>query len=411
MKENRTTVAAYYFPNWHPTPQNDAVHGRGWTEWEVAKCARPRFPGHRQPRIPLWGYEDESDPAVMAGKIEAARRHGIDCFLFDWYYSDEGPFREEALNRGFLGGGNPGDMKFAVMWCNHSRQGLHPAPYTMTVETFARAGISPKNYEAMTDHIVRDYFSHPNYWKIGGRPFFAIYSIRQMIDDGGSVEACAAMLDRLREKAAAAGFPGIHLHVIGCFLDTMTAQMNGQLPVAPGDPLCAWVGRDPGELIRALGVDSLGDYGWQWKGGFPQTDSEAVRRRTLERWRDLIGANAIPSYPTVMVGWDCSPRTVQSDIYEPRGYPWCDIWSQTPEEFRFMLAEAKKILETRPAEERVCFLNAWNEWTEGAYLEPDTVNGYGFLEAVRDIYGTRPRLRDARRETETNTISSTGGLL
>ena len=73
-------VMAWYFPNWHPDPRNDAWHGKGWTEWEVAKCARPRFPGHEQPRVPLWGYEDESDPAVMEKKIDAALRHGIDGF-------------------------------------------------------------------------------------------------------------------------------------------------------------------------------------------------------------------------------------------------------------------------------------------------------------------------------------------
>ena len=65
-------IAVYYFPNYHADPRNEAVHGRGWTEWELVRSARPRFPGHRQPKVPLWGWEDEADPRVMARKIRAS---------------------------------------------------------------------------------------------------------------------------------------------------------------------------------------------------------------------------------------------------------------------------------------------------------------------------------------------------
>ena len=74
----RPLIAAYYFPNWHCDPRIEALHGKGWTEWRVVRYATPRFPGHRQPRIPLWGYQDEADPEVMAQKITAARAYGID---------------------------------------------------------------------------------------------------------------------------------------------------------------------------------------------------------------------------------------------------------------------------------------------------------------------------------------------
>ena len=76
-------VYSYYFPNWHADARNEKWHGKGWTEWEVTKCARPRFEGHHQPRIPLWGYEDESDPKVMEKKIATALKYGIDGFIFD----------------------------------------------------------------------------------------------------------------------------------------------------------------------------------------------------------------------------------------------------------------------------------------------------------------------------------------
>ena len=94
-------TAAYYFPNYHLDKRNEEFHGKGWTEWELMKCARPRFEGHRQPRIPLWGYQDEADPKVMAQKIEAASAHGINAFVFDWYWYD-GPYLQRALDEGFL---------------------------------------------------------------------------------------------------------------------------------------------------------------------------------------------------------------------------------------------------------------------------------------------------------------------
>ena len=114
------TVAVYYFGNYHPRdPRNEAQKGRGWTEWELVKSAKPRFPGHQQPKVPLWGYEDESDPKVMERKIAAAADHGIDVFLFDWYHYNDGPFLDRPLDRGFLGAANCDRLKFALMWANH----------------------------------------------------------------------------------------------------------------------------------------------------------------------------------------------------------------------------------------------------------------------------------------------------
>jgi len=95
--ESRITVASYYFGNYHPgDPRNVKTKGPDWSEWELMKAAKPRFPGHHQPNVPLWGYTDESDPKVMEEKIAAAADHGIDAFIFDWYCYDDGPFLDRA---------------------------------------------------------------------------------------------------------------------------------------------------------------------------------------------------------------------------------------------------------------------------------------------------------------------------
>ena len=85
-------IASYYFPNYHVDARNAERFGDGWVEWELVKNAKPRFPGHQQPNVPAWGYTDEANPAHMAQKIDAAADHGVDAFIFDWYYYDDGLF-------------------------------------------------------------------------------------------------------------------------------------------------------------------------------------------------------------------------------------------------------------------------------------------------------------------------------
>ena len=96
---DKITVAAYYFPNYHTgDPRNDLNKGKNWSEWELVKAAKPRFPNHQQPKVPEWGFSDEKDPKVMAKKIEAAVSHGIDCFIFDWYMYEDGPFLNRCID-------------------------------------------------------------------------------------------------------------------------------------------------------------------------------------------------------------------------------------------------------------------------------------------------------------------------
>ena len=119
------TVGCYYFPNFHiGDERNSAYHGSSWSEWELVKHAQPRFPGHKQPKIPVWGYENEAEPSVMARKIDAAAEHGIDYFIFDYYYYNDGTFLENCLNDGFLKAENISRIKFALMWANHDWQSI-----------------------------------------------------------------------------------------------------------------------------------------------------------------------------------------------------------------------------------------------------------------------------------------------
>lgn len=108
-------VAAYYWPAYHNEPRWQTFFEGNEGEWEIIRSSVPKYEGHRQPRIPLWGYEDESDPKVMEKKIDAAISHGVNIFIFDWYWYEGKPFLEECVNNGFLKAKNRNEMKFYIM--------------------------------------------------------------------------------------------------------------------------------------------------------------------------------------------------------------------------------------------------------------------------------------------------------
>ena len=123
MTAPKIEVAAYYFPGYHADPRIDARKGKGWTEWDLVRAAQ----GHNQPRVPEWGYANEADPKEMAKKIEAAADNGLDAFIFDWYWYEDKPYLNAALDNSFLKAKNNKRLKFALMWANHDWNDCMPA--------------------------------------------------------------------------------------------------------------------------------------------------------------------------------------------------------------------------------------------------------------------------------------------
>jgi hypothetical protein len=175
------TVAAYYYPCENPDPRWDKAKYPGFTEWDLVRKAKPRFAGHKQPKVPLWGYTDESDPKVMAQKIGAAADYGVNAFIFDWYYYDDGPYLEGALERGFLHATNNSRIKFGLMWANHDWfdiQGYNPAD---KVKLLYPGKVTVATWEKITDLVIARYFKHPSYWKIEGKPYFSSQIIKDRL--------------------------------------------------------------------------------------------------------------------------------------------------------------------------------------------------------------------------------------
>jgi len=369
-------VGVYYFPNYHVDPRNEEVHGPGWTEWELVKTARPRFDGHRQPCVPVWGYCDEADPEVMAMKIDAAADHGVNYWIFDWYWYDDGPYLNRCLDEGYLNAANNDRVKFCCMWANHDWIDIHPAKYIDPRRLLYPGIVTRQTFDTITDHVVETYFKHPSHFMVDGCPYFSVYELTKLIQSFGSVGETRAALDDFRAKTKAAGFPDLHLNAV----------VWGR-PVLPGETAPA----DPKQLLADLGFDSFTSYVWIHHVAletFPETEFAHVQERYFEYWDGAVAEFDLPYYPNVSMGWDSSPRTVQSDTLRNVGYPFtASIANNSPEAFRGALLATKQRMDERPESPKILSINAWNEWTEGSYIEPDTVHGMGYLEAIRDVFG------------------------
>ena len=372
----KITVAAYYFPNYHTgDPRNELNKGTGWSEWELVKQAIPRWEGHLQPLVPAWGYTDEKDPEVMAMKIQAAVNHGIDCFIFDWYMYEDGAFLNRCIDEGFLEAKNCSDIQFALMWANHDWVEIHP--YTRGAErTLLYPGkVSPERFDEICDHVIQDYFLKPNYWKIDGKPYFSVYDVQKFVEGFGSLEATRQAMDRMKEKAVAAGLEGIHWNLVAW----------GR-PILPGESAPA----NTTELIRSLGFESATSYVWIHHTQLPDTvtDYNWVRDRYFSHWDKAAAEYGVPYFPNVTMGWDATPRCDVSSEWANVGYPFMNtIGNNTPENFREALELTKERLLSMENGPGILNINCWNEWTEGSYLEPDTRNGMGYLEAVQLVFG------------------------
>ena len=372
------TVAAYYFGNYHPgDARNVKQKGGTWSEWELVKNAKPRFPGHRQPNIPLWGYTDESQPEAMAQKIDAAVNHGVDAFIFDWYYYDDGPFLERPIDKGFLKAKNNPKLKFAFMWANHDWLDIHPYTRGKPQNLLYPGKVTPETFSRIGDHVIKDYFKRKNYWRIDGKPYFSFYDLDSLIKSFGSVAATRKALDEFRAKAVTNKLPGLHLNAV----------VWGQV-ILPNEKKVA----NLSEVVKELGFDSVTSYVWIHHVGLPnqQTDYNYVRDRYFDYWSGTEKEFAVPYIPNVTMGWDSSPRADQSQPFENVGYPFMNtISNNTPANFKTALQMAKDRINADPKSLRVVNINCWNEWTEGSYLEPDTVNGMGYLEAIKSVFRTR----------------------
>ncbi|HOW08770.1 MAG TPA: glycoside hydrolase family 99-like domain-containing protein [Bacteroidales bacterium] len=360
---NNYYVAAYIWPSCHDDSLGRAkLWPDGTGEWEVIKKGNPRFDGHYQPRQPLWGYEMDNDPKVVEKWIDAATDHGVNVFVYDWYWYDGFPFLESALNDGFLKARNNEKMQFYIMWANHDVKynywNVHL--YKDNTDILWNARIDWENYRIIVDRIINKYFKRPNYFKINGEPVFSVFSVGKLMESfGNSVEETRKALDYFRDEVKKAGFPGLHIQWNQGGGSVMSKDQAGKFA----------------EMVEAMGFNSVAMYNM---GGM-QEDYIAYGTNSIRIREQMDSTLTVPVFPCVSIGWDDTPRFPAKGIHDVVHY------NNTPQSFAALLSKAKLYADSHPEQPRLITINAWNEWVEGSYLLPDMLNGFGYLEAVRDV--------------------------
>ena len=189
-QEGSYDVAAFVWPSYHPDDRAKIFWPDGIGELQTVMSNEPKYEGHEQPRYPLWGYINEADPYVAEMEINAAADHGVNVFIFDWYWYDGMPYLEGHLNEGYLGARNNDRVKFYLMWANHNvNQTWDKRNAGLPNETLIwRGGVDRDEFEIVCHRVIEKYFSHPSYYTVDDKPSFMIYDLNTLIGGLGGIE-------------------------------------------------------------------------------------------------------------------------------------------------------------------------------------------------------------------------------
>jgi hypothetical protein len=369
QKKKSYDVAAYLYPAYaYGDPRLRPFWPEGFGEWETVMTMQKRNPGHYWDRKPVWGPVNEADPAVMEMEIEQATRHGVNVFIFDWYWFDGRPFMETTLTDGFLKAPNKDKMKFYLMWANHNVENYWDTRISKYggENIIWRGGVDRDEFEKICKRNIEMFFKQPNYYKIDGKPVFMIYEVTTFIEGIGGVDKAIDALKWFRQEVKKAGFPDLELQF---------TMWNSQFNYSGVDAAKASSDSPRDAFIRRLGFNSMSHYQFCHFANVDQ-DYEKVLEEVYPEWDRLEKEFTIPYYPHISIGWDNSPRTGESAVTR----------ENTPERFEGALRKAKAWVDARPDLHPLITINSWNEWTETSYLEPDNVYGYGYLEAVKKVF-------------------------
>ena len=209
-------IAAYVWPAYTgDEPRTRLFWEEGIGEWQTVKNSAPKADGYHWNRKPLWGYVNEADPGVMEMQIDAAADHGVNVFIYDWYWYDNRPFLENCLNDGFLKAKNSSRMQFYIMWANHDANYLWDIRNSDSVyETIWRGAVDRGQFETIGKRWISQYFTKENYYKIDGQPVVSIYDMNNFVTGLGGVHQAKEAMVWLDGEAKRAGLAGVHYQFV-----------------------------------------------------------------------------------------------------------------------------------------------------------------------------------------------------
>lgn len=345
-------VIAYYLTQYHPNKWNDEWWGKGVTEWNNVNQAIPQFVGHYQPRKPgELGYYDLRLKEVMARQIELAKNYGVSAFCFYYYWFDGERLLERPLNM-FLQNKDL-DIQFCYCWANEN----WTKRFSGTDEgVLMKITPSLENYQRFIEAVLND-FQDERYYRIDGKPALSVYR-PSLIPEVNQV------LTFWRERAKS---------VLGKDIYIIAVQER--------DSTFNWT---------SVGFDAETEF----QPKQIQHECRDITRKVNPIRKDFAGSvydyehlvnNRIyyidenrkkKVYPAIMPMWDNSAR---------RNFRGLIFHGSTPKLYQKWLVDIlKDTVKRKDLDDNLVFINAWNEWGEGTYLEPDQYYGYAYLQATYD---------------------------
>ena len=318
-------VGSYYFPGWR-----SGTH-QGWP-------ALREFPE----RKPVLGWYEEGEPEVADWHIKWAVEHGISFFAYDWYWDRGQRHLEHALHDGLFHARYRKLLKFCLLWANHNPPGSS----------------SEEDLMAVTRYWLANYFLRPEYLKIDNRPVVIIFSPQRMTGDMGPA-AVKRSVQRMRAMCRAAGLSGLYL--IGC---------SGPDPKAVA-------------VMHEEGYDAVTGYNYASAGmqpGVRVAAYDSAIEGYEKIWQTIAGFGPLDYIAVTEPGWDARPWHGDDTIVRT---------GRHPEKYQRMLELARAFADAHPigaSRQKIVLSEAWNEYGEGAEIEPQREFGFGYLDAVRNVF-------------------------
>lgn len=378
--EKRARVIAYYLPQYHPIPQNDHYWGKGFTEWTNVAKSRPLFRGHMQPRVPAdLGFYDLRLDEVRQAQADLAREAGIEGFCYWHYWFGDG---EEVLEMPFnrlIETGKP-DFPFCLGWANHDwTTKTWEKGKSKTVDTM----IFKQKYLGAADNEKHFYrllpaFRDPRYIKVDGKLLFVLFSPLLL-------ENIEGFMAQWNELAKANGLEGFHFVANA---HTLPDHMSLKNMRSLDEEVKKKVDRYLDFGVDAVTTVNLKRAEIRTGGRLKKVFYGALRRlkrmpavekydfsRVMRNYYSPLDEQE-NVYPMMLAGWDRSPRSGGKAVV---------YYGDTPAAFREAAEMAVRRVEHKDPEHRIVFLNSWNEWGEGAYMEPDLRYGRAKLDALKEV--------------------------
>ncbi len=352
-------IIAYYLPQFHEIKENNLWWGKGFTEWRNVKNGKKLFRRHNQPLKPLNGnYYNLLDKKTVEWQTKLGNEYGIYGFCYYHYWFKRKKILEKPAEN--LLKWKEIKQNFCFCWANHSWKKTWNGLNELLIKQ--EYGLE----EDWQEHFnyLKDFFSDERYIKIDDRPVFLIYQSEDILKFN-------EMINFFDKECKKIGYSGIYIIESKNNLKNLNLSSFKSSAMVLREPSCCLTKRS---ILQKVTQKLKNNFSKNYLYFVQKYKYEKFIKKSIDISNKFLNEK---TYPGIFTGWDNTSR------HGRRGYV---IEENTPELFKEYLLEQKKIMTEKNVE--YIFLNAWNEWAEGMYLEPDEKFKYSYLEAIKEVMET-----------------------